>query len=168
VNDIFWIKGNPPAPLAIVIRPQGNSLLQGELLQLKRGGIQTLVSLLEPDEAVLLDLAEEGALAKKIGLQFLSFPIADAHTPPDMDSFRSFVSGLADHLRAGVQIGVHCQGSIGRATVTAACALIHLGWQPKAALEAIEAARGLAVPDTQEQEDWILSYSAEPYATQES
>jgi hypothetical protein len=46
--------------------------------------------------------------------------------------------------------------------VTAACALIHLGWTPHAALAAITAARGLTVPDTQEQEDWILRYKALP------
>jgi protein-tyrosine phosphatase len=59
-------------------------------------------------------------------------------------------------------MGVHCRGSIGRATVTAACTLIHLGWTPQAALSAIQAARGCAVPDTQEQEDWILRYKAKP------
>jgi hypothetical protein len=32
----------------------------------------------------------------------------------------------------------------------AACALIHLGWTPKAAMAAITVARGMAVPDTQE------------------
>jgi hypothetical protein len=42
--------------------------------------------------------------------------------------------------------------------VTAACALIHLGWQPRAALTAIAIARGQAIPETQEQEDWILRY----------
>jgi hypothetical protein len=45
---------------------------------------------------------------------------------------------------------------------TAACALIHLGWTPHAALAAITAARGVTVPDTQEQEDWILRYKALP------
>jgi protein-tyrosine phosphatase len=55
---------------------------------------------------------------------------------------------------------VHCRGCIGRSTVTAACALIHLGWKPESALVAIQAARGVLVPQTQEQEDWILHYQA--------
>jgi hypothetical protein len=42
--------------------------------------------------------------------------------------------------------------------VTAACALIELGWKPEAALAAIEAARGCPVPETLEQEKWILRY----------
>jgi protein-tyrosine phosphatase len=162
MNEIFWIKGNPSAPLAVVLRPRGSDWLKDDLLGMKQGGIQTLVSLLEEDEAEMLGLEDEGLLAEQLGMQFLSYPIPDVHVPPDTASFRSFVAGLADRLRAGEDIGVHCRGSIGRSTVTAACALIHLGWQPRAALTAIGAARGLAVPDTEEQEEWILRYKAQP------
>jgi protein-tyrosine phosphatase len=162
MKEIFWIKGNPPAPLAIVLRPRGGDWLEDDLLRLKQGGIETVVSMLEEDEAVLLALAEESVLAKKIGMQFLSFPIPDTQVPPDNAALRSFVAGLATRLRAGERVGVHCRGSVGRATVIAACTLIQLGWQPKAALATIASARGLAVPDTQEQAEWILNYQAEP------
>jgi protein-tyrosine phosphatase len=162
LNDIFWIKGNPPAPLAIVLRPRGDDWLEDELLRMKGGGIQTLVSLLERREAFLLGLDEERPIADHLGLKFLSYQIPDKTIPSDVDGFQKFVAGLADRLRAGERIGVHCQGSIGRATVTAACTLIHLGWEPHVALAAIEAARGCTVPDTQEQEDWILHYKAKP------
>ena len=63
-------------------------------------------------------------------------------------------------LRSGERIGIHCWGSIGRATVAAACTLIHLGWQSAAALAAVEAARGCPVPDTEEQQIWIMQYKA--------
>jgi protein-tyrosine phosphatase len=158
MTKIFWIKGNPTAPLATVRCPRGGKELADELLGIKREGIETLVSHLEKDEAVMLGLGEEGALAEKAGLRFLTYPIPDTQIPPNAATFRSFATGLADRLSAGEPIGIHCRGSIGRSTVTAACALIHLGWQPQAALAAIEKARGLAVPDTQEQEDWILRY----------
>ena len=160
MNDIFWIKGHPPATLAIVLRPRGDEWLEDELLRMKQGGIQTLVSLLERDEAILLGLADEHPIADHIGLKFLSYPIPDTEIPSNLAAFQTFAAGLADRLRAGERIGVHCRGSIGRATVTAACALIHLGWTPRAALAAIQAARGCMVPDTQEQEDWILRYKA--------
>ncbi|MGD0800209.1 MAG: hypothetical protein ABR906_02720 [Terracidiphilus sp.] len=160
MKDIFWIKGNPPASLAIVLCPPGGKGLHDELLTMKSGGVETLVSLLEEEEAAMLGLSQEGRIAEQIGLQFLSHPMPDAHLPPNRAAFRIFVQELADRLREGEAIGVHCRGSIGRATVTAACALIHLGWSPTAALAAIEAARGFAVPDTEEQEKWILSYRA--------
>ena len=162
MNDIFWIKGDPPATLAIVLRPRGGDWLQDELVRMKEAGIQTIVSLLEKHEAGFLDLSEEPRLAKQVGLYFLSFPIPDTRVPPDMAAFQNFIDYLASRLRAGERIGVHCRGSIGRATVTAACALIHLGWQPRAALDAVEAARGCPVPDTQEQERWILDYKPKP------
>jgi len=164
VSDVFWIKGDPPPQLAIVLCPLGPIQLTGELLYIREEQVETLVSLLEPKEAAALGLAEEGPQAIELGLKFQPFPIRDGHIPADMPAFQSFAAGLANRLRAGERIGVHCRGSIGRATVTAACTLIHLGWEPRAALAAVEAARGCPVPDTQEQEDWILHYKAEPAA----
>jgi len=156
VKDIFWIQGDPHLPLAIVMKPRPGDWLEDDLIRMKRDGIQTLVSLLETDEAEMLGLGEEGPLAKKAGMEFLSHPIPDVHVPPNLTSFQKFVAGLANRLR------VHCRGSIGRATVTAAATLIQLGWTPKAALAAIQAARGCTVPDTQEQEEWILNCKAQP------
>jgi protein-tyrosine phosphatase len=162
VNNIFWIEGDPPAPLAIVLCPPGGYALRDALTGMKRGGIQTLVSLLRTEEAFMLGLADEDRLAQKVGLQFLSHPILDTHVPPNLAAFQKFVADLARRLRAGEHIGVHCRGSIGRATVTAAATLIQLGWTPEAALVAIEAARGVAIPDTQEQKNWILNYRPQP------
>ena len=160
--DIHWIEGNPPPGLAIVIRPQGDDWLEDELRGIRQGGIDTIVSLLEPFEADFLGLADEQATAERVGLKFLSYPIRDGSVPRDVARFRSFIDGIANRLAAGERIGVHCRGCIGRATITAACALIHRGWKARDALEAIAEARGFAVPDTLEQEDWILIYEAEP------
>jgi protein-tyrosine phosphatase len=162
VNEIFWIQSEPPVPLAVVMRPRGEELLKDDLLALKQGGIGTVVSLLEKDEAAWLGLAEEGSAATEVGLIFLSFPIPDVHVPENPTVFRVFVAGLAERVLDGEHIGIHCRGSIGRSTVTAACILIHLGWTPRNALDAVEVSRGCAVPDTQEQERWILNYKAKP------
>jgi protein-tyrosine phosphatase len=158
-SEIFWIDGNPPPGLAIVLRPRGGDWLEDELLRIKRTGVTTLVSLLEDEEALELGLGEERLLATTVGLTYLQHPIPDRHTP-DSVGFRQFVKGLADRLQAGERIGVHCRGSIGRASITAACTLIHLGWNPEKALASIEATRGCAIPDTSEQRDWILHYKA--------
>lgn len=160
MGEIFWIEGAPH--LAIVMRPRGDLWLEDELRRIKRGGIATLVSLLEPFEAAMLGLGYEEQLAREAGLEFLSHPIQDTQVPSDEAAFRSFVSGIAERLERGEAVGVHCRGCIGRATITAACALIHLGWEPKDALGAIERARGTTVPDTPWQEKWILDYKANP------
>jgi protein-tyrosine phosphatase len=162
VGRVFWIDGDPQSGLAIVLRPRGDEWVREDLEEMKQSGVQTLISLLHPHEAVWLGLADEAAIALELGLGFVSYPILDAHVPDDEDHFRSFVSGLAERISAGEKIGLHCQGSIGRATVTAAGTLIHLGWKPKDALAAIQAARGCVVPDTAEQRRWILRYKAKP------
>ncbi len=159
-RQIFWIDGSPPPGMALVLRPRGEEWLEKELTQLKDAGIDTLISMLEEDEASWLGLSDEESLADRAGLSFISFPIPDHHVPPDMTKFKAFVAGIADRLAAGEYVGVHCQGSIGRATVTAACALIHRGWKAQDALDAIELARGYEVPDTPEQRKWILRYQA--------
>ena len=161
-NGVLWIRGNPTAPLAIVLRPEGGKQLRDELKRVKKAGVETIVSLLEEDEAEWLGLADEGRLSAALGLRFLSYPIPDTEVPADPARFRAFVADLASSLSAGECIGVHCRGCIGRATVTAACTLIHLGWNASEALIAIARARGYPVPDTEEQLRWILSYKAEP------
>ena len=162
MNEIFWVNGEAGPHLAIVLCPRGGEWLNEELQGMRRGGIETLVSLLEPKEAEFLGLGREATGAIRAGMHFLSFPIPDTHVPSDVTAFRAFIDRIAVRLKAGEHIGVHCRGSIGRATITAACALIHLGWEPRAALEAIARARGMDVPDTRGQEVWILAYKARP------
>jgi protein-tyrosine phosphatase len=161
-TNIFWIEGEPRFPLAIVLCPRGDNMLYQEIARLKDGGIQTLVSLLEKDEAAWLGLADEGPVAAQLGLNFLSHPIPDVNVPMDTAAFIVFITGLAERLRTGEHVGIHCRGSIGRSTITAACALIHLGWPARQALAVIEAARGCPVPNTLQQESWILQYRALP------
>ncbi len=162
MSEVLWIRGNPPPHLAIVLCPRGGSELENSLLQIRQGGVETLVSLLEEEEAAWLGLAKEESMAGHVGLTFLSYPIPDVHVPQNAATFRDFVMGLADRLRSGERVGMHCRGSVGRAPLTAACTLIHLGWKPGDALRAIEEARGYSIPDTEEQLRWILRYKAKP------
>ena len=172
MTGIYWIcspsSAPPPAaPLApmqfaIVLCPRGGRHLHSELLHLRRAGIDALVSLLSDEQVEMLNLADEPIEAMRLGMQFLHHPIPDHELPTDPNAFRGFVGNLAYRLNAGQRIGIHCWGSIGRATVTAACTLIHLGWSPSDALAAVQTARGCPVPDTEEQERWILRYKAQP------
>lgn len=160
MSAIFWILGNDAPNLAIVMRPPGDEQLEDALHRIKHGGVDTIVSLLEPHEAGWLGLADEAPLARAAGIEFLSFPIPDTQVPGDEPAFRRFVSGIAERLTRGQRVGMHCRGCIGRATITAACALIHLGWDAGRAIEAITIARGTTVPETMAQEAWILRYKA--------
>ena len=161
MQDVFWIGGDNVPSLAIVLRPRGEDWLEQEMRRLKQSGIHAVVSMLEVEEAASLGLANEAAAADSSGLQFLSFPIPDRELPRDIAAFREFVFGLAERLKAGERIGIHCRASIGRATIASACTLIQLGWSPRAALAAIEKARGVSVPDTAEQAAWIERYEVQ-------
>ena len=164
MKDIFWISPDADAPasrLAIVLRPRGGESLRNELSCINHAGIGTLVSMLEHWEADYLGLEQEEQIASEIGLSFLSCPIPDRTVPSDKASFRRFIHGLVTRLQSMETVGVHCRGSIGRSTIAVACVLIHFGWTPESALDAIEIARGCSVPDTEEQREWILGYEAD-------
>ena len=160
MRDIFFINGLDRGRLAIVLRPRGGDWLEDELRRIQGAGIQILASMLEPEEADELGLNDEAKLTANVGMEFFGFPIPDRTTPSEDSAFRIFVALLAGRVQSGQAVAVHCRGSIGRATVAAACTLIHLGWQPQDALALVEAARACAVPDTLEQREWILRYKA--------
>lgn len=147
----FWITGS----LAIVPRPRGGNWLDDEMLALRDAGIDVVVSMIEPQEAAELGLTEEGPTAKRAGLIFANFTVADRSVPSDKKSFVDFLTKLEKHQAAGKHIGIHCRGCIGRASVTAASLLIRSGIAPETAWNQISSARGCEVPDTKEQYQWV-------------
>jgi protein-tyrosine phosphatase len=159
MTNVFWIKHSRRPHLAIVARPRGEDWLEDDLKALKASGIDILVSLLEPDEAEYLGLGKERELAENAGMEFISFPIPDHATPPDPQSFCRLIFILTEAIRDGKKVGTHCQGCIGRATMTAAAVLMELGWHANDVLPLIEVARGCSVPDTEEQRRWILHFT---------
>ena len=158
MKDIYWVQHDDHPRLAIVARPRGNDGLDEDLANLKQGGIEVLVSLLVPDEAIDYGLGAEGEIAERLGIQFVSYPVTDSTTPADIDSFRLLVAQLADAVQVGKHVGVHCRGCIGRSVVMTACVLVHLGFEAADALALIEEARGCPVPETREQQNWILKF----------
>lgn len=162
MNNIYWIDPDSSPRLAIVARPRPDECLADDLAALKRGGIDVLVSFLSDEENAELGLIEEHRLAEQAGLHFISYVIPDRQVPGDIRGFRELVSRLAEQVRAGQRIGAHCRGCIGRSTVLIASLMIALGSDGEAALRKIERARGLAVPDTPEQRQWILDFRPTP------
>ncbi|MEM6884289.1 MAG: protein-tyrosine phosphatase family protein, partial [Verrucomicrobiota bacterium] len=52
----------------------------------------------------------------------------------------------------------HCRAGIGRSSLCAAALLSHFGISGDESLKLIANARGLSIPDTQEQRDFIIGY----------
>lgn len=156
---IHWIETPLAGRLAIVPRPGAGDWLREEIAGWRAEGIDLVVSLLEPEEVAELGLNGEASLCGEHTIEFVSFPVRDRDVP----SSRLTVSGLARMLVSRVGQGqtaaIHCRAGIGRSSVIAACALICLGTRPNRAFEMIARARGVDVPDTEEQRMWVRAFA---------
>ena len=152
---MFPIPGPWRGHLAVIPRPRGGDWLEDEAGAWRRSGIDVVVSLLESEEAEQLDLLAEGQAAESNGIQFVSFPIPDRGLPASTPAALSLISDIAGSLEQGKNVAVHCRQSIGRAGLIAAGVLIASGVAPDRAMQTVTSARGLTVPETSEQREWI-------------
>jgi protein tyrosine/serine phosphatase len=160
-SDVYWIEGTWPGKLAILARPRGEDWLRDEVAAWKEAGMDVVVSLLTPDEESELGLIDEAELAKRNGLSFISFPIADYSVPTSKKVTRQLVIELKEQLLRGNVVGIHCRQGIGRSSLVAACVLVTSGESPGTAFQQIQRARGRAVPDTDEQTRWVSSFASD-------
>lgn len=152
-SDLYWIDAAGPLKLAIMARPRAGDWLDDEVAHWARSGIGIVISLLEPDEIADLGLGAEAALCDQHGIEFLAYPIPDRGLPASPDLAMRFAAEVASR---GKPIAIHCRAGIGRSSVMAAAVLIARGVSATAALSAIERARGLPIPDTDAQRDWVV------------
>lgn len=157
IATLYPITAAAPNRIAIVARPRGNDWLSEEVAALSRKGVNVLVSMLTVEEANELGLGQESAECGVAGISFKNVVIPDRSVPSDRNVFLLSVEQLAELVREGRYLGVHCRASIGRSSVLAASILVRLGWDANAAFDAIESARGCPVPDTPEQRQWVIS-----------
>jgi len=118
-------------------------------------GVNTVVSLLEPDETVELDLANEGGIAQNYKIEFVSFPIPDRGVPSSRAKTIELLERLKHQLESGKSIAIHCRQGVGRAGMIAASLLTLLGLDADQAIDAVSAARGVPVPETEPQRQWV-------------
>lgn len=151
----YQIEGPWQGELAIVPRPRGGDWLEDEIHALKDGHFDVLVSLLTGDESGEFDLAVEAHLSRAHGLQFCEFPIPDLGIPPSLTAARELIDKLYGGLKAGKKIAIHCRQGIGRSGLIAAGLLVASGVDAETAFRQVSGARGLPVPETAEQKQWV-------------
>ena len=132
---LHWVNGPWLGKLALASRPRGGEWLDDEMASWQRDGIDMVLSLLTPEEEQALDLAAEAGVT-------------------------TVVERAGSALSSGKNIAVHCRQGIGRTGLIAACLLISRGVDPEAAVARLSAARGVPVPETPEQRQWIDRYAA--------
>ncbi|MGH6857092.1 MAG: protein-tyrosine phosphatase family protein [Methylocella sp.] len=67
----------------------------------------------------------------------------------------ALAAALVARLNEGKAVALHYRAGIGRASLIAACVLMLLGMASGTAFGRIGKARGLKVPDTEGQRDWV-------------
>jgi protein-tyrosine phosphatase len=159
-TELYWVDGPWPGKLALASRPRGGDWLDEEMAGWRRAGIDTLLSLLTPEEEQDLDLKCEAQEAKARGMKFLSLPIPDRQVPNSESEVSAVLDRLDADLSAGKNVVVHCRQGIGRTGLVAACLLITKGLTPAVAIKSVSVARGNPVPETTEQRRWIDHYAA--------
>jgi protein-tyrosine phosphatase len=157
--DLFWINRFRDGNLAIMPAPRINERLEDVILRWRADGIDTVVSLLEAAEIPGL-LEAESELCLEFGIEFISFPIRDKTVPPTLEAIASIAHVLAERVSSGQGVAIHCRAGIGRSATLAACVLIWLGVDGEEALDMIAEARGVEVPETEAQRQWVLAFPA--------
>lgn len=145
----------------IVSRPRGGDWLDDDVGAWKAEGLNAVLSLLTEEEQVEFDLFGEKEASEKQGLQFFSFPINDLGVPSSLAESLRTLSQLERLLAAGRNVGIHCRQSIGRSGMMAACLLVMAGSDSQEALESVSNSRGLPIPETREQSEWVSEFERE-------
>ena len=156
---VFWINPGANGRLGIVQRPRGNEWLHDDLTALRHDGVDILVSMLTRTEAIELGLAREQVLCETLGIEFRSFPILDHSVPTAHREMHELAEALATERRHGKNIGAHCCAGIGRSSLLLAAVLCTEGISPERAFCLISKGRGLQVPDTAEQVEWLAGFA---------
>lgn len=154
-RDIHWVHGIAPARLALMPRPRGDDWLEDEVTGWKQAGIDTVVSLLEHHEVRDLDLHAEARLCEAAGIDFLSFPIADRGVPTSDGALVRLVTDLHRRIEQGRGVAIHCRVGVGRTGLVAGCVLHLIGVPAQDIFHRLSRSRGLAMPDTAAQADWV-------------
>jgi protein-tyrosine phosphatase len=154
-SEIYWISDLDPGRLAILGRPRAGDWLDDEVAGWASAGITDVVSLLEDHEMRDLDLRQEPDVARGAGLVFERFPIPDRGVPASAPAAREFCGQLAVRVRSGRSVGVHCRAGIGRSALMVVGTLMSLGLVEADAWQRTSKARGVQVPDTEEQRAWV-------------
>jgi protein-tyrosine phosphatase len=99
---------------------------------------------------------------RRLGREFLSLPIADRGTPASRRELATLLRQLHGRLVQGGTVAIHCRAGIGRTGLVAGC-LLHLLQVPYHEIfHRLSRSRGVAVPDTAAQVEWVERYVQAP------
>jgi protein tyrosine/serine phosphatase len=157
--QVYWIEGPLKGRLAILGRPRAGDWLRDEICGWATENINVVVSLLEPEEVLELELDAEGDLCRERGIEFFSFPIPDRGVPASIPNTAELARRLITKIGEGQSVAIHCRAGIGRSALIAACVLVCAGIDVGTVFDQIAAARRQKVPDTDDQIGWLHQFA---------
>ena len=123
-------------------------------------GTDVLVSVLEEHEYGGYGIPELFERDRVGGIEMLRFAIEDMNVPKEAEAkgYEALIRDVADRMRKGENVVVHCRGGLGRTGTVAACVLVVLGdHSADEAIDAVRAARRGTV-QTEGQEDFVRRF----------
>jgi len=95
--------------------------------------------------------------ARRIGLEFVQFPIRDVSVPDSINGLRDLVVRILGAAAIGKTVVIHCRGGLGRSGLVAACCLAALGIDDEQAVAIVRATRNGTI-ETSAQEQTVRDF----------
>lgn len=110
-------------------------------IEAQRAGLALVVCLTPREEVAELSPAYHAAVAQgTLPFRWLNLPMPNFGLPEDAPTFRREIERIADELRRGDAVMLHCAAGLGRTGTAAACVLKALGLPQVDALERVREA----------------------------
>ena len=158
--NCYWVL---PGRLLAGEHPSGDSAssTRARLRRLLESGVDSFIDLTEPDELP----AYEAQLPKRVA--YLRCPFPDHGAPEEPRQMADLLDRLAEALRAGRMVYLHCRAGIGRTGMVAGCFLAEQGRSGDAALAELNrlwqqsgrAALWPWIPETPEQTEYVRRWT---------
>lgn len=155
--SLYPVPVNASGRLFVMPKPS-DEWLEDDIGAMRGEGVDHVVSMLTGDEIGELGLTEELDICGRFGVTFSRFAIEDRGVP-ELAELVPMVDGLVDDLTSGKSVAVHCRAGIGRSGLLAACVLTRFGLSAEAAIESVSLARGVPIPDTAEQAEFVHAFA---------
>lgn len=157
-SRVYWVPEVTCGRLGIMPRPRPDESLRDDVAAWRRDGVHVVVSLLEAYESRELLLHHEEALCSAASIEFISYPIQDRSVPSSLEKTSQLVSRIAGLVNGGHSVAIHCRAGIGRSSLIAGCVLLRLGFAHDDVFPMLSRARGIVVPDTAAQIEWLATF----------
>lgn len=152
---VFWIDAPLLAPGRLGVMPRP---MPDHFDELKRQGVNVVVSVMEADKSAEIGLGDEAERCTVAGMSFITLPIVDHSVPSAVTPVARLSRQIRTLLESGQGVAVHCFAGLGRSPLVCAAVLIDHDLTTFEACDLITSARGVSVPETTEQTDWLLAY----------